>query len=279
VSAIFKKARREVVPAKIGLVGPSGSGKTYTALRLAGGLANGGRIALIDTEHGSASLYADEFDFDQATMAPPYDPARFAKAIEAATGEGYGVLIIDGISPAWQGQGGVLDIAEANKKGNNSFSGWSVATPAHQRLVDAILSAPIHLICTMRSKTAWVMGEGNKPEKVGLEPVQRDGIDYEFSVVGELDVQHRMRVSKSRLRVLEVGQIVHEPSEGLGAEIRSAIQTLRGSAQPADEPRPVPSSGPQERGGDTPLDHVTTAEELAAIGQVDLPFDEEVDPA
>jgi ABC-type glutathione transport system ATPase component len=80
VSAIFKKARREVVPAKIGLVGPSGSGKTYTALRLAGGLANGGRIALIDTEHGSASLYADEFDFDQATMAPPYDPARFAKA-------------------------------------------------------------------------------------------------------------------------------------------------------------------------------------------------------
>lgn len=274
MSQSFKRARREVVPAKIGLVGPSGSGKTYSALRLARGLVNGGRIALIDTEHGSASLYADEFDFDTTAMAPPYDPTRFANGITAATTEGYGVLIIDGISPAWQGQGGVLDIAEANKKGNNTFSGWAVATPAHQKLIDAILSSPIHIVCTMRSKTAWVMGEGNKPEKVGLEPVQRDGIDYEFSIVGELDVQHRMRVSKSRLRLLAVGQIVHEPGEDLGAQIRSAIQTLDGPTGPVESPRPsgLPDGDPPSSamGGE----HVLSAEELEEMGQTRLDEDE-----
>jgi len=239
----FTPATRSAVPVKVALVGPSGSGKTYTALRLARGIAGSdGRVALIDTEHGSASLYADEFTFDTNLMQPPYSPGRFAQGIALAAQAGYDVLIVDGISPAWNGPGGVMEIVDQNAMGGNSWSGWAKGSPAHQQLVQAILAAPIHLICTMRSKTAWVLETNAKgkqqPRKVGMEPIQRDGIDYEFSVVGELDLEHHFHVTKSRLRGVEVGETITEPGEELGALIFSSSRGV----DTKDEP--VPPYGP-----------------------------------
>ncbi len=246
----FQQATRATIPVKIGLVGPSGSGKTYTALRIAHGIAGAdGKVALIDTEHGSASLYADEFMFDVVNMPPPYAPARFAAGIAAASEAGYAVLVVDGISPAWNGPGGVMEIVDQNAKGGNNWSGWAKGTPAHQQLIQAILAAPMHLICTMRSKTAWVLGEKNKPEKVGLEPVQRDGMDYEFSVVGELDLEHRLHVTKSRLRGVAVGEFVETPTEEFG---RLLFTASRGdSRSEAGVPQPA-SPKPESAGSDAP---------------------------
>jgi hypothetical protein len=246
VSNPFQPATRDSVPVKVALVGPSGSGKTYTALRIARGVAGDGRIALIDTEHGSASLYADEFNFDTSVMPPPYKPSIFAAGIAAAAEAGYSVLVIDGISPAWNGPGGVMEIVDQNAKGGNNWSGWAKGTPEHQKLIQGILAAPIHLICTMRSKTEWVLGEKNKPEKIGLAAVQREGMDYEFSVVGELDLDHRMHVTKSRLRGVEVGEYVEKPTEDLGRLLVSASQGSPRSAPPstgkAQQPKPTPGS-------------------------------------
>jgi hypothetical protein len=253
----FQPATRDSVPVKMALIGPSGSGKTYTALRLARGMAgDGGKIALIDTEHGSASLYADEFDFDTNVLPPPYKPSIFAAGIAAAADSGYSVLVIDGISPAWNGPGGVMEIVDQNAKGGNNWSGWAKGTPEHQKLIQGILAAPIHLVCTMRSKTEWVLGEKNKPEKIGLAPVQREGMDYEFSVVGELDLEHRMHVTKSRLRGVEVGEYVAKPDEDLG---RLLVSVSQGSPRSAPTPpsavaqQPAPNPGSALPNGDSEL--------------------------
>jgi hypothetical protein len=248
----FQRAVRGAVPVKLGLVGPSGSGKTYTALRIARGIAGpDGRVALIDTEHGSASLYADQFRFDALNMEPPYRPDRFPKGIEVATAAGYDVLIIDGISPAWNGPGGVMEIVDQNTKGENTWSGWAKGSPAHQTLIQGILGARIHLICTMRSKQGWVLERNEKgkqvPVKVGLEPVQRDGIDYEFTVIGEIDVEHQLRVTKSRLRELAVGEVVPLPGEELGAALVLAVSAEESPV--AVEPRvSVPTAAAPETG-------------------------------
>ena len=207
----FKPAQRHSVKARIAIYGPSKSGKTYTALAIATGL--GDRIAVIDAENGSASLYAGDFAFDTAGMYPPFHPGRYAQGIQMAVKEGYDVIIVDGISPAWNGPGGVLEIVEKNTKGANKFSGWAVGTPAHQELLDAILSCRAHLICTMRSATEYTVDEKGKPHKVGLKPVQRDGIEYEFHFLCELDVDHAMRVEA---RGEFAGRIV-EPSGVAGA--------------------------------------------------------------
>lgn len=192
-SDVFQPAKRASVKARIALFGPSKSGKTYTALAIASGL--GEHIALIDAENGSAALYAEDFAFDTARLGPPFHPRRYAQAIAEAAKAGYDVVIVDGISPAWNGAGGVQEIVDKNQKGGNKFSGWAVGTPAHQELVNAITSCGAHIICTMRSATAYEMGEKNKPQRVGLKPVQRDEIEYEFHILGLMDQQHRVEVA------------------------------------------------------------------------------------
>lgn len=213
--SIFKPAVKKEIPAKLALIGPSGSGKTYTALRLAEGFP--GTTALIDTENRSSALYADEFEFDVAALRPPYHPRRYALAIAAAAEAGYGCVIVDSISHAWEGAGGVQEIVDKNTKGGNQWSGWAAGTPAHQLLVEAILQSPIPVIATMRAKTLWETVNG-KPKKIGTGPVQRAGIDYEFSIVGTLDQEHALTIDKSRCNgvpELAVGAVVSEPDASL----------------------------------------------------------------
>ncbi|MEE4463470.1 ATP-binding protein [Azotobacter chroococcum] len=209
---MFKKAERKQARLRLAMAGPSGSGKTYSALQMAKGL--GGRIAVIDTEHGSASLYADLVDFDVMELHAPYSPERYIEAIQAAEQAGYDVLIIDSYSHEWTGPGGCLEIndlyAKTNCKGN-TWAAWNETTPRHRRLTDKILTSPLHIICTMRSKTETVQGDNKKILKLGMKSEQRDGTDYEFTVV--LDVTHdgHMAVaSKDRTKLFAEPELISE---------------------------------------------------------------------
>lgn len=225
--AAFRKASKDRAFLRMALAGPSGSGKTFTALNVGTRLAER-RVALVDTEHGSASKYADLFDFDVLELAPPFHPDRFVEAIKQA-GEDYDVLIIDSLSHAWNGQGGLLEIVDqiaARMKTSNSFAAWKDATPIQNRMVDAIVRAPLHIVATMRSKTEYVLEpvERNgkttmQPRKIGMAPVQRDALEYEFDVFGEMDLDHRLLVTKTRCIPL-TDAVIEKPGEELATTLR-----------------------------------------------------------
>lgn len=202
----FQKATKKKAKLRLALVGPSGSGKTYTALSIAKHI--GGRIAVLDTEHASASKYCDKFEFD--TICPDtFSPQVYIDAIHAAAKGGYDVIVIDSLSHAWMGVGGALEMvdnAARKSQSRNTFTAWRDVTPLHNALIDAILAAPIHVIATMRAKTEYVLEEVNgkkMPRKIGIQPVQRDGMDYEFDVVADLDENHNMIIGKTRCDALD----------------------------------------------------------------------------
>lgn len=207
---MFKKAERKQAKLRLALAGPSGSGKTYSALLLAMGL--GGRIAVIDTEHGSASLYADLVDFDAMELHAPYSPERYIEAIVAAEQAGYDTLIIDSYSHEWTGSGGCLEQNETvahQKFRGNTWAAWNETTPRHRKLTDKILTSSMHIICTMRSKTETVQGEGKKILKLGMKSEQRDGTDYEFTVVLDLTHDgHTATASKDRTKLFDQPELI-----------------------------------------------------------------------
>lgn len=228
---MFTKAIKHSAKLRMALCGPSGSGKTYTALAIAAGL--GQRIAVIDTEHGSASRYADEFAFDVLELTS-FHPEQYLKALSAAAMEGYDVCIVDTLSHAWTGESGVLDLhdrAVKRDRSGNSFTAWREVTPLHNRLVDGLVQARTHLIVTMRTKTEYVMEERNgkqAPRKVGMAPIQRDGIEYEFDLVGDLDLSHTLVISKTRVRCFDAA-VIERPGADFGAAL---AQELAGTPAP-----------------------------------------------
>jgi len=188
----FKKAERKKSKLRLALTGPSGSGKTYGALLTAKGI--GGRIAVIDTEKGSASLYSDIVDFDVLELSAPYTPERYRQAVQLAVNNGFDVIIIDSITHEWSGSGGCLElndeIAKAKFKGN-TWSAWSETKARHRALIDDLIACPAHIIVTMRSKTETAQAEVNgrkQVQKLGMKAEQNDGIEYEFTTV--LDLIH-----------------------------------------------------------------------------------------
>lgn len=214
--SLFKKAEKKGLKLRLGLIGPSGSGKTYTALNIAKHI--GERVAVIDTEHRSAERYADIFEFDTCQL-DDFSPSNYIDAINTAVSSGYGVLVIDSLSHAWSGKGGILEFVDTEtekSKTKNAFtSGWRKATPLHNSLIDSMISAPIHIIVTMRSKVEYVMVEENGkkfPKKVGLAPVQRDGMEYEFDIVGDMDNENRFLESKTRCPDIK-GKLFDKPGK------------------------------------------------------------------
>ena len=205
----FTKATKRKVKARFAIDGPSGSGKTYTALVAATVLAEGGKIAVIDTEHGSASLYSDIFTFDVLEL-DNFNPENYTNAIQAAEKAGYAVIVVDSLSHAWEGEGGALDMADdatRRMKSPNSYTAWKEVTPIHRKMVDAMLGSPAHIVATMRSKMEYVQEKDNTSgktviRKVGMAPVQRQGMEYEFTLVGDMDIDHTIVVSKSRCPAL-----------------------------------------------------------------------------
>jgi hypothetical protein len=215
--SMFKQATRDLARLRVGLCAPAGAGKTYSALDLAFGLIRlmkpDGKVAVIDSERGSAAKYQGligsaglPFDFDIATLGPDYGPRRYIEALRDAARAGYFIVIIDGISQAWAGTGGLLeqkDTASAKQKSGNSWAVWRDITPEHNKFVDAMLATPYHLIATMRAKTEWVQEKDASGKttirKVGMAPVQRDGLEYEFDVMFDLDQDsHRAICTKTR---------------------------------------------------------------------------------
>lgn len=230
---VFRQATREQAKARIALCGMSGSGKTWTALAIASGL--GDRVALIDTEHGSAAKYAHKFTFDALNL-DSFDPRTYVKAIEAAAAAGYDVLVIDSLSHAWTGKDGAMeqvDRAQA-QVGGNSWAAWSKVTPLHRQLIETMLSCPCHIIATMRTKVAWEVGEGRggktAPKKIGTAPVQREGMDYEFDVVATLDEEHNLDVTKTRYEEFD-GKRFELPGPEVGRQLRAILSN--GTAPPA----------------------------------------------
>lgn len=217
---MFKKAERKRSYVKIALCGVSGSGKTYSALLMAQGL--GEKIAMIDTENGSGELYSNLCEYDVAQLVPPFSPNKFISAIKEAEDAGYGVLIIDSLSHAWSGQGGILEMIDkktAASRSGNSFVAWRDVTPEHNKLVDAILQCQMHVIVTMRSKTAYEMQNDEKgkktPVKVGLAPIQREGMEYEFTIVFDIEREkHYALVSKDRTGLFKDTIDVITPATG-----------------------------------------------------------------
>ena len=201
---MFRQATRQQSKLRMTIDGPAGAGKTYTALRFAHALANGGKIAFIDTERGSASKYVGEapdgipWQFDVLELTQ-FSPEKYTEAIVAAGKMGYAVLIIDSLSHAWEGTGGALEIKQ---KYGEAWSAWRHVTPIHNRMVDAILQAPMHVITTMRSRIEYVQETDSNGRtvirKVGMAPIQRPGTEYEFDIVADMDWAHMFTVSKSR---------------------------------------------------------------------------------
>lgn len=200
----FKKAARNKLRARVALDGVSGSGKTTTSLRLAHLL--GKKIAVIDSERGSASKYDGMkydntiFNFDVCELDGDFSPSIYKEKIDEAGRLGYDVIVIDSLSHAWVGEGGALDLKE--KIGGNSFTAWAKITPLQRAMIDAILGSPAHVIATMRSKTEYVMEEDEKgkkvPRKIGMAPVQRDGLEYEFDLYGQMDFSNTITITKTR---------------------------------------------------------------------------------
>lgn len=198
----FKKAVKSQQKLRVLIEGPSGSGKTYSALEMATGI--GGKIVVIDTENGSASLYSDYFNFDTVSFSGPFSPENYIEAITSAEQAGYDIVIIDSITHEWSGQGGCLDIQE---KLGGQYRDWAKVTPRHNKFLENILKSTIHIIATARTKHDIIVEQNEKgksaPRKVGLKTEQRDGLDYEFTTVLRLNQSHMFECSKDRTRIFE----------------------------------------------------------------------------
>jgi hypothetical protein len=252
MSFTFTKATKASAKLRAALFGPSGAGKTFTALRIAAGL--GGAIAVIDTERGSASKYADRFSFDVLDLEHAGIPS-YQGAIEAAAQAGYPVLIIDSLSHGWQELLQEIDRLAAAKYRGNTWSAWSEGTPKQRALVEAILTYPGHVIATMRSRTEWSIesdGKGRqKPVRVGLAPEQGKGIEYEFDLLLELSPDHIGRVIKDRTGRFQ-DALLDKPGEDFGQALASWLGGPRPSQPVAAPEAKAESAEPLQDGA--PID-------------------------
>ena len=214
----LRQSERRQAKIKMALQGSAGSGKTFSSLLLAKGLTGGdlSKVAIIDTENGSADLYAHLGNYNVLSLTPPFTPENYIKAIEVCEQAGMEVIILDSISHSWDE---LLDFH--SKLAGNSFTNWGKITPRLNAFINKILQAKAHVIATMRTKQDYVLNQKDGkmvPEKVGLKSVMRDGVDYEFTLVFDVDTKHFVVSSKDR-----TGLFVEKPpfiiSENTGSEI------------------------------------------------------------
>ena len=265
----LRKAVKRAVSLRMAIDGPTGAGKSLSALLIARGLVGPtGTIAVIDTEHGSSEkFYARRVDFDVLVL-DQYQPRDYVSAIRECAG--YDVLIIDSLSHAWSD--GVMEMIDAR---GGQFNAWKDVTPHHKELVTALLTFPGHLIVTMRSKTAYEVSRNaqGKAEvvKLGLKPIQREGMEYEFDLVADMDQAHRLVVSKSRYDEVADRSILMP-----GIEFGAELAELAGDGAPPPPPAPDARARARELlaiAGDR------RAEALRALADADIASDALVDDA
>lgn len=244
----FVKAEKSQSRLRMAIAATSGSGKTYTMLKLLTEMAGtGGKVAVIDSERGSASKYADLFDFDVVNLET-FSPDNYVNAIHAAEDAGYTHLGIDSLTHAWSGKDGALEqvdkVAARNRNGNgNAFAAWREVTPMHNALVDAMLGSKCHIVATIRSKTDYVQDQNAQGKtvikKVGLAPIQRDGLEYEFDVMADMDIDHTLVIGKTRCVDLD-GGVFKKPGKELADRLSAWLGTGKAIPVPvAPTPKPL----------------------------------------
>lgn len=237
--SLFQKATKHQSKLRLALQGPAGSGKTWSALSIARHL--GEKIAVVDTEYGSASKYSDEFDFDVMELRDDFNPARVGECIKGASG--YDVLVIDSMTMFWNGPGGFLALVDEEVKKQrargskgDSFAAWKDIDPQYKRMVHAILAAPMHVIVTLRAKTAYERTEDERGkariQKLGLAPEIRDTFQYEMDIEGMLDMEHNLVIGKTRCAALD-GRVFHKP----GQDVAEVLRTWLTTGAPAPAPK------------------------------------------
>jgi hypothetical protein len=279
-SFIFTKAVKEKQKLRLAIMGGPGTGKTWTSLKIATGMAGsvGGRIALIDTENGTASKYSDFFDFDQVTLPAKWSQDKkifefklddYAAAINAAISAGYPILIIDSTTHAWQTIINEVDHISKTRRSGNKWSAWSEGTPLQKQFVTSIVNYPGHIICTMRSKIEWaedVNDAGKKSYKrAGTSPEQGKGIEYEFDTVMEMDIigdLHVCKVIKDRTHKFQ-DRVIQSPDQELGAELIGWLST---GISPVDRYRNIIKSCAAVE----ELEHIVRVRERTAIAAMPL---------
>jgi len=236
MSMTFKKAIKSQAKLRLAIFGPAGSGKTYTSLRIATGMGN--KIAFIDTEKGSASKYADKFNFDVLELEK-MSIDDYVDAINIANENGYDVLIIDSLTHAWQELLEDIDKLANTKFKGNTWRAWSEGTPKQKELISAILRYNGHIIATMRSKTEWTTeatDKGVKPIRVGLAPEQGKGIEYEFDMLMEITPDHHATIIKDRTGKFQ-DKIITKPDEKFGKELMNWLNSGEVPNKTNEEPK------------------------------------------
>ena len=212
----LRQSQRKKAKIKLAIEGCSGSGKTYSSLLLASGITSWEKIAIIDSENGSADLYANLGNYNVLALETPFTPEKYIQAIEICEKAGMEVIIVDSISHCWE----YLLEYHSSLQGN-SFTNWGKITPRQNSFIQKILNSDSHVICTMRTKQDFILTEKNGkmvPQKVGLKAVMRDGVDYEFTIVFDIDIKHYATISKDR-----TGLFIGKPEFIISPETGSTI--------------------------------------------------------
>jgi len=234
-------ASKKKVKLRMSLSSPTGFGKTYSALLLAFGITNDwGKIAVIDTENESASLYSDLGQYYTLPISPPFTPEKYMEAIKACEDSGIEVIIIDSVTHVWSGEGGLL---EYNSSLGGRYQDWAKTTPRYQKWLNSILQSKCHVITTIRKKQAYEMSKENGKtivEKKGMEDEVRGGFDYEMTIALELvNEKHLAKASKDRTRLFdnipefiitpETGKLINKWCESGVNPVDLALNILRAS--------------------------------------------------
>jgi len=171
-------------------------------------------------------------------IAPPFPPESFASGINAAVQAGYGCVIIDSASHFWKGILTFKDQLDSHGKGN-SYTNWKDADKKFDPVIDAVLQSKIHVIFCMRSKMDYVLETDSKgkqvPKKVGLAPIMRDGLEYEFSTVLDIGLDHSAQSSKDRTGLFPSDKIF-QVTEQTGKDIAAWLKTATPKAEPTPQP-------------------------------------------
>jgi hypothetical protein len=237
---MFKEGMREQARLRVAIDGPAKSGKTTTAIRLA--VAIGQRFAVLDSEHKKALYHVGQTydgvicNFLHHAMTD-FSPMSYTACINTAAQNGIATLVIDGLSPAWDGIGGVLEMHDESEE-RNQFAAWKTPSKVHRRLVEAILTYPGHVIVTLRSKIDYVLETDAKgrqvPRRVGLKPIQRPDLEYEFDVLATMDVDHFCAITGSRCPPMD-GQQGQKPGKAFWQPLLTWLET----GEVADVPQPA----------------------------------------
>lgn len=270
----LQKAKRSQVKIKLALAGVSGSGKTMSSLLLAYGIVKAAhpeytddqcwdKICIIDTENGSASLYANKTvgsytigEFYTLPMKAPFEPTKYIEYIRAAEQSHIEVLIIDSMSAAWVGEGGSLDKqGKIASRTGNSYTAWRDITPDHNKMIDAILQSTCHVICNFRAKQEYIQTKDNNNKTViknmGLGLQFRDSVEYELSTLLMIDSDHVANATKDRTGLFDGRYFTITPETG--KEIYAWLSS--GAPEKPEPPKPVKA--------ETPAPHEVVPHEVA----------------